>query len=920
MAKPSYWIVEAVLRVLRDLREENTLQWIWNVDKFQNLRSADLVNSSENRVLWIKGAPGVGKSVMAAYIIDVLKTHHPQAIVAYFFCKQNVPGLTTALDIIRVLAYHCVLNTGARSKLESLKRSGFRTDDPVGTADAFHRLVKEPIANAKANVYIVLDGWDEANNKAIDDVQNEPQLKVLWRCLRSLPSCQLVVLSRPTELLDEVPPGGRKLITIDDNADDIRMYIQKKIGNLEVLRSLFSERNMDPVEFIVSQSAGSFLWVFLILEKFEKLINEPQSVIQKEFENLLTGTGGSQLGGGYSFALADLDERWVKPILLFLVVAIRDVDIEELKGAVETAVNDKRPFKHFIAVRCSSILRLQPNLQGVETVRLLHETFASFLVDRHICKPEQYFVDRPEAHCEVAAWCLQVMCSKNAETNAFLTYASSFWVDHLNQAAQQGDQSQRLLKWVYEFFTTDGVDVWLKHGLSKAPNLSPMEISVEEGPLREISNWLAKIKLPVETRDSESPLNVAFLWREQVLRNKTTLGQLVGKAAARVWLTVSLPDFYQTATCFALAFKYCAAESRQNPRALADLQPFDAISDYAGKPIYEAPQRNLGVGYFILRNWTEFIRCFNSVEVNGDPEFNARIYLGAAHTAIGEYDMAIQAFTAASEERPTDSLAWIWLAETYKLKNDNDGAIKIFMIGREKNPKDPWFLKRLGDAYISNSQYDLAIGTFEKAIKWNPNDPWLYFRLGMAFKETGNYGEAIKIFDDAIKSFPAASRRFEKALAEVYKHTGNEGKAEEILGKERIKMPRGDREQKMLANQIGTQGERTVWLFARVGEQSADVNSVHTGPFRGWEYDNWTVLVSPLSKEQLESQMNLPDDIIEIWGEVYELSTCEGIVRFGSRTYYGKEFRSSTKSIYQGTTTLSDEELETLGMECLRRC
>jgi hypothetical protein len=100
---PSHWLVEAQLSLFREQRGENTLQWARDMPEFQTWRLSNL-KTSKDRVLWIRGTLGVGKSIMAAYFIDLLKVHYPKAIIAYFFCRSKQAGLMEARDIIRTLA------------------------------------------------------------------------------------------------------------------------------------------------------------------------------------------------------------------------------------------------------------------------------------------------------------------------------------------------------------------------------------------------------------------------------------------------------------------------------------------------------------------------------------------------------------------------------------------------------------------------------------------------------------------------------------------------------------------------------------------------------------------------------------------------------------------------------------------------
>ena len=93
---PSYWLVESQLSSFRQQRSEGTLQWARDMPEFQAWRLCDLDEESERRITWINGTLGIGKSIMAGYFIDLLKCQYPNAIVAYFFCRSNQPGLTNA--------------------------------------------------------------------------------------------------------------------------------------------------------------------------------------------------------------------------------------------------------------------------------------------------------------------------------------------------------------------------------------------------------------------------------------------------------------------------------------------------------------------------------------------------------------------------------------------------------------------------------------------------------------------------------------------------------------------------------------------------------------------------------------------------------------------------------------------------------
>lgn len=49
--------------------------------EFQAWMKSDLRDDSRERLLWISGPLGIGKSIMSAYFIDILTTLYPNSIV-----------------------------------------------------------------------------------------------------------------------------------------------------------------------------------------------------------------------------------------------------------------------------------------------------------------------------------------------------------------------------------------------------------------------------------------------------------------------------------------------------------------------------------------------------------------------------------------------------------------------------------------------------------------------------------------------------------------------------------------------------------------------------------------------------------------------------------------------------------------------
>ncbi|KAM0258102.1 hypothetical protein ACHAQJ_004007 [Trichoderma viride] len=73
--------------------------WIFDHADFRQFR-----NDPQNRLLWIKGDPGKGKTMLMCGIIDELQKK-PSLVLSYFFCQATEAQLNNATSVLRGLMY-----------------------------------------------------------------------------------------------------------------------------------------------------------------------------------------------------------------------------------------------------------------------------------------------------------------------------------------------------------------------------------------------------------------------------------------------------------------------------------------------------------------------------------------------------------------------------------------------------------------------------------------------------------------------------------------------------------------------------------------------------------------------------------------------------------------------------------------------
>ena len=104
---------------------------------------------SSDRVLWLTGLPGSGKSILSAYLVNILQSLYREAQVLYFFCRAGVGGVDTVLDIVRTLSQQASITVSVARSLRTLKRQTFSIDVQLGISMLVKKLLLDPLAEKR---------------------------------------------------------------------------------------------------------------------------------------------------------------------------------------------------------------------------------------------------------------------------------------------------------------------------------------------------------------------------------------------------------------------------------------------------------------------------------------------------------------------------------------------------------------------------------------------------------------------------------------------------------------------------------------------------------------------------------------------------------------------------------------------------
>ena len=204
-----------------------------------------------------------------------------------------------------------------------------------------------------------------------------------------------------------------------------------------------------------------------------------------------------------------------------------------------------------------------------------------------------------------------------------MMYASENWITRLMTVKAGGHLIGELLFRLHHFFTAEGVKNWIKYSLTRRfDSLSRLSVSVEEQGLSYIVTWLAKasniVDQPLQSSVNDEKFETLFAWTGNVIScGRGVLGELVGKAATRLWFDGPGEKLMELSILFRLALKYYR-KCKDHHNSFDDLQnlaatDFKDMANWAGilaPPLLEG--KKLGVAYFALKRWEESIRCLTT--------------------------------------------------------------------------------------------------------------------------------------------------------------------------------------------------------------------------------------------------------------------------------------------------------------------
>ena len=250
-------------------RAPGTCEWFLKHPQYLHWRNVEV-----SSLLWVSANAGCGKSVLAKFLVDHLKstTARTSELVCHFFFKDDSEKQRDATLALNAVIHQIITNDKALSRhtFPAYEAKGAMIAQEFGTLwKILETIAEDPEAN---NITCILDGLDECETQS--QLHLLTSLSTLYassaKYLSQKPFIKFVLFSRPENVikvhfsrLAEIRLRGED--ETEEISKDIELVVRHSINNLG-LNGRYRNEPASLMKKLVEGADGTFLWTTMVLQ------------------------------------------------------------------------------------------------------------------------------------------------------------------------------------------------------------------------------------------------------------------------------------------------------------------------------------------------------------------------------------------------------------------------------------------------------------------------------------------------------------------------------------------------------------------------------------------------------------------------------------------------------------------------------
>lgn len=424
---------------------EDSYRWILKNSDFQRWR-----NDEQSRLLWIKGGPGKGKTMLLCGIIDEFKKSMAKTdLLSYFFCQATDSRINSATAVLRGLLFLLInqqpsLVSHVQKNHDHAGKALFEDANAwVTLSEMFIHILQDPSLNS---TYLIIDALDEC----VSDLPKLLDFIVQKSCMSPRVKWIVSGRNRPDieERLERV--GPKVMLSLELNAESVStavsVFIQDRVRQLAENKNYDGKMRDTVLDHLSLHANDTFLWVALACQNLENTPRRKTLAKLKMFPPGLSSFYERMMQQICN--LDDIDDTDIcKRVLGLIAIVYRPITLEELTSLFKMHEDIAETLESLIEIidLCGSFLTIR---QG--TIYFVHQSAKDFLVTKSF--NDIFPSGKEEVHYEIFSRSLQVMFKTlrrdmyglgalgypaeqvrqpNPDPLAASRYSCIHWIDHL---------------------------------------------------------------------------------------------------------------------------------------------------------------------------------------------------------------------------------------------------------------------------------------------------------------------------------------------------------------------------------------------------------------------------------------------------------------------------------------------------------
>ncbi|CAG8887462.1 unnamed protein product [Penicillium egyptiacum] len=439
--------------------------WILDNKEFQQWQ-----DNASNSLLWIRGDPGKGKTMLLCGIIDELtRLFGDTANISFFFCQATDVRINNATAVLRGLIYSLVkkqpsLLAHVKSQYDHTGKALF---EDINAWNALSSIFTDILKDATLpSTYLIIDALDECT------IGLPSLLDLITQVSSAYPQIKWIVSSRNWPNIEErLDTTHTAPISLELNeasvSEAVSNFIQHKVHYLAKVKKYSDETRDTICRHLSSNSQGTFLWVALVCQDLDRTSRRHALKKVEAFPPGLNALYGRMIDQVRNSE----DAESCKRILAVMSIVYRPIVFDELVSLIELPDDLSSDFEalseiiaicgSFLTVREDTIIFVHQSAKDFLLREVLNEVFPKGKEAGHYAVFSQSLqsmfktLRRDILDIKFAGYRVQELRQPGLNLLAAAQYACVYWVDHLQDSRYDKNDD----------FGLDGecVDAFLQH-------------------------------------------------------------------------------------------------------------------------------------------------------------------------------------------------------------------------------------------------------------------------------------------------------------------------------------------------------------------------------------------------------------------------------------------------------------------------